>query len=361
MTLTIFRNRMCRILVSSSSLFVALAAIAPAASSTENRAGLEGMKGAARSASSNQPAVIRPATELSTASFGGRTTDLGPRLQAASVPGGSMGEESLPRPSAVEGVALGGLLSWSISGFTVDLKAGSICNNAPGESFTGTLRLELWAFSSPFFAGEPGYKLGQSANLTGLTQGFCYNNYDSGLRPLLVIPPDGVYYTVMFIDEFTNAGTNDGFSYDDYFQFSATITVSGGVIFNTPISSCTANATTLCIDDQTLDRRFRVQVSFATSQGTGASGNGQAISLSSLGVPHGGLLWFFSADNPELLIKVLPACAVNGHHWVFASAGTNVGLTITVTDTSTGAQRVYTNADFHAMTPIQDTGAFTCP
>jgi subtilisin family serine protease len=129
----------------------------------------------------------------------------------------------------------------------------------------------------------------------------------------------------------------------------------------TPGQPCVANATTLCIDDQFGDKRFKVQVVFQTSQGAGAAGNGQAISLSSLGVPHGGLLWFFSADNPELLIKVLPACPVNGSHWVFASAGTNVGLTITVTDTSTGAQKVYTNADLHAMIPIQDIGAFACP
>lgn len=76
---------------------------------------------------------------------------------------------------------------------------------------------------------------------------------------------------------------------------------------------------------------------------------------------HGGLFWFFSADNPELLIKVLPACGVNGAHWVFASAGTNIGLTITVTDTSTGAQKPYTNPDLQAMIPIQDVSAFVCP
>ncbi len=359
MTPTIFRNRICRTLVSSFPLFVALTAIAPAAASTENRAGLEGTKAPACAACPNQSAVIRPAAELQTASFGGRTTELAPRPQAASAPAGIMREESLPSPNAINGVALGGTISWSLLGFTLDLKAGSICNNGT-ENPTGTLRLELWAFPSPFFAGELGYKLGQSPNLTGLFPSFCYNNYDSGSVPLLVTPPDGVYYIVMFLDEFTNSSRNDGFTYDDYLEFSTTITVSSGVIFTTP-SGCTPDATTLCIDDHLGDRRFRIRVAFATVQGTGSAGNGQAIALSSLGVTHGGLFWFFSGDNPELLVKVLPACPVNGRHWVFASAGTNVGLTITVTDTSTGAERLYTNADLHAMIPIQDTGAFACP
>jgi PKD repeat protein len=128
----------------------------------------------------------------------------------------------------------------------------------------------------------------------------------------------------------------------------------------TPNTGCTPDATTLCIDDQPGDRRFKIQVTYHTSQGGGSAGNGTAIQLSSLGVSQGGLFWFFSASNPELLIKVLDGCGFNNQHWVFASAGTNVGLTITVTDTSTGVQKVYTNADLQAMIPIQDVSAFVC-
>jgi uncharacterized metal-binding protein len=63
-----------------------------------------------------------------------------------------------------------------------------------------------------------------------------------------------------------------------------------------------------------------------------------------------------------MLVKVLDGCAVNGGKWVFASAGTNVGLTMTVTDTTTGAQKIYQNADLNPAQPIQDTSAFaTCP
>ncbi len=128
-----------------------------------------------------------------------------------------------------------------------------------------------------------------------------------------------------------------------------------------PPSGCTASATTLCIDDQPGDHRYQVEVSFATSQSGGSSGSGHAIPLSSVGVTHGGLFWFFSADNPELLIKLLDTCSFSSNHWVFASAGTNVGITITVTDTSNGIQKIYTNPDLQPMEPIQDTAALPCP
>jgi hypothetical protein len=131
----------------------------------------------------------------------------------------------------------------------------------------------------------------------------------------------------------------------------------------TPLSpgpACSPAATTLCIDDQPGDKRFKLQASWATSQGGGQAGNGQAISLSSAGVTQGGLFWFFSASNPEMLVKVLGACGINGRHWVFASAGTNVGLVFTVTDTLTGAQKVYGNDDLQPAFPIQDLNAFAC-
>jgi hypothetical protein len=50
-----------------------------------------------------------------------------------------------------------------------------------------------------------------------------------------------------------------------------------------------------------------------------------------------------------------------GPDGIFAAAGTNVGMTITITDTKTGAQKIYTNLDGQAAIPIQDVNAFTCP
>lgn|GEM_PF-1806206 len=123
---------------------------------------------------------------------------------------------------------------------------------------------------------------------------------------------------------------------------------------------CAPGATTLCIDDQAGDGRFEVKVHYQTTQGGGLSGDGHAMALDRLGVTHGGLFWFFGADNPEMLIKVIDACALNQKFWVFYSAATNVGLTVTVTDTQTGGSVVYRNQDLTAAAPVQDTSALPC-
>jgi hypothetical protein len=75
-----------------------------------------------------------------------------------------------------------------------------------------------------------------------------------------------------------------------------------------------------------------------------------------------GYFWFFDSSNLEIVIKILDGCALNGHHWVFAGGLTNVKVTITVTDTANGMQKVYKNPLNTTFLPIQDTAAFTtCP
>ncbi|HLW79835.1 MAG TPA: hypothetical protein VKU44_09585 [Terriglobia bacterium] len=125
--------------------------------------------------------------------------------------------------------------------------------------------------------------------------------------------------------------------------------------------ACIPSDTQVCIDNQPGDRRFSAQASFSTSQNGGLSGDAGAVPLKSLGLTTGGALWFFSQNNPEVMIKVLNGCTVNNHYWVFFDAGTNVGFTLTVTDTSTGQSKVYQNADLHPASPVQDTLAFPCP
>ncbi len=127
-----------------------------------------------------------------------------------------------------------------------------------------------------------------------------------------------------------------------------------------PGGACVSDVETLCIDDQASDQRFKVQASYHSGQGSGLAGLGNAVALGSVGVGRGGLFWFFSADNPEVLVKVLNGCALDGHYWVFLSAATNVGMSVTVTDTQTGKTWTRTNADGTAMPSIQDTGALPC-
>ena len=49
-----------------------------------------------------------------------------------------------------------------------------------------------------------------------------------------------------------------------------------------------------------------------------------------------GLLYFFDRDNAEVLIKVLDACAVNGHRWVFVAPVTTLAFNLRVEETATG-------------------------
>jgi lysyl endopeptidase len=115
--------------------------------------------------------------------------------------------------------------------------------------------------------------------------------------------------------------------------------------------SCVPNATTLC-----LSTRFQVTAKWQKPDGT--SGPGTAVPLT----PDTGYFWFFDPTNVEVVTKVLDGCSVDSHYWVFSSGLTNVGVTLTYTDTTTGARKSYSNAVGDAFEPVQDTSAFaTCP
>jgi hypothetical protein len=115
---------------------------------------------------------------------------------------------------------------------------------------------------------------------------------------------------------------------------------------------CAATETTLCLNGG----RFAVRV--AWEDFTGQEGSARVVPA---GGADSGLLWFFAPDNWELLVKVLDACALNGNFWVLAAATTNVGYTLTVTDTETGRTVEYDNALGDRSPAIVDVEAFpTC-
>jgi plastocyanin len=119
---------------------------------------------------------------------------------------------------------------------------------------------------------------------------------------------------------------------------------------------CVADANTLCLGS---GGRFRVAVDWMTADGN--KGKGATVPLASN--PDSGLFYFFSANNIEMLIKVLNACAPPFNaYWVFYAATTNVQFTVTVTDTQANKTKVYSNPLNHGADPLQDTSAFmTCP
>jgi hypothetical protein len=115
--------------------------------------------------------------------------------------------------------------------------------------------------------------------------------------------------------------------------------------------ACLADADTLCLNNG----RFRVVASWQTST---ASGSAKAVTETT----DTGMFWFFSANNIEMIIKVVNGCALNSRYWVFAGGMTNAAVTMTVTDTRTGAVKSYPNSLNTAFQPVQDTSAFaTCP
>ncbi len=114
-----------------------------------------------------------------------------------------------------------------------------------------------------------------------------------------------------------------------------------------PTASCTANSSTLCLNSS----RFAVTVAWRTTDGH--SGQGQATSLTG----DTGYFWFFSANNVELVVKVVDGRAVNSCFWVFYGALSDVEYTITVRDTATGRSKAYSGQQGR-MASVADTSAF---
>ncbi len=116
---------------------------------------------------------------------------------------------------------------------------------------------------------------------------------------------------------------------------------------------CVPGPAVLCL----LGGRFRVEATWRDAQGD--AGAGMAAGCPADG---SGLFWFFSPDNWEMMVKAIDGCAVNQRYWVFLAATTDVGYTLTVTDTRTGAMQRYENPYGHAAPAVDDTSAFaTCP
>ncbi|MCY3966707.1 MAG: PKD domain-containing protein [Acidobacteria bacterium] len=116
-----------------------------------------------------------------------------------------------------------------------------------------------------------------------------------------------------------------------------------------PAGTCEPDHETLCLGDS----RYRVRARWRT----GGDAEGQA-SVAHAGTNDSGLFWFFDRENWEMLIKVLDGCAVNGNVWVFGASTTDLGYTISVTDTVTGAVKVYRNQPGKPAPAITDSRAF---
>ena len=109
---------------------------------------------------------------------------------------------------------------------------------------------------------------------------------------------------------------------------------------------CAADGKTLCLNGG----RFKVRVDWRSQD---SSGSGTAVPITQ----DTGEFWFLSANNIELVLKVVDGSAFNGHYWVFYGALSNLEYTITVTDTTTGTVKTYHNP-LGTTASVADVNAF---
>lgn len=113
---------------------------------------------------------------------------------------------------------------------------------------------------------------------------------------------------------------------------------------------CVAGRERLCLQQE----RFEVRSEWQDFQGN--NGAGRALGLT----PDSGTFWFFSPDNVELIVKVLDACGVNGHYWLFAAGLTDVEVHLKVDDTGIGRTRSYFHSAGRPFQTVRDIRAFRC-
>jgi len=97
--------------------------------------------------------------------------------------------------------------------------------------------------------------------------------------------------------------------------------------------ACTPTPTTLCL----LGDRFRAEATWRNPR-DGTGGTARALPLRD----RSGFFSFFDRGNPEVAVKLLDGRAVNGAFWLFDGRLTDLEYELVVTDTATGARRVYT-------------------
>jgi hypothetical protein len=244
-----------------------------------------------------------------------------------------------------------------------------VASNGHHGQYAISLTARRGSFGGPIIGSTQTVTVDDVGDIAGGAYSFVF--FDFGGAP--VTPGDTITFTHTFEQQSGTSGGElyfnvGGGSCPGVFETNATNPPLDTVIRDSAAiltdevnltSACIPSDTVMCIDDLPGDNRFKVTASFHTVQGGGHAGSGQEIPLKTLGVIHGGLFWFFSADNPEMVVKMVNGCGVNGFYWVFVSAGTNVGFTVTVKDTAFGGTKTYTNNDLTPATPVQDTAAIS--
>jgi hypothetical protein len=122
-----------------------------------------------------------------------------------------------PRDVQASNVQLVGIVTYNYSGDVATLFAAQVANHDVLGS-SGTLKLELWAFPSPY-DGTPqfGYKMAEYT-FGQLAAGFAFFSINSGVIPFAP-PPNGVWIFTMLLTEFTGGALNGGYDVRDWRNF----------------------------------------------------------------------------------------------------------------------------------------------
>lgn len=132
-----------------------------------------------------------------------------------------------------------------------------------------------------------------------------------------------------------------------------TATEINGLAIAPPQGSCSLQ----CTEGKSVhcfqDGQFSVSVEYTDGPAVGLA---TALLVKSVG---SGLFTFFDEGNWEVMVKVLDGCDINGRYWVFSSAATDLPHRVTVTETSTGETKTYTQPAGPSLA-INDTAAFVC-
>lgn len=119
----------------------------------------------------------------------------------------------------------------------------------------------------------------------------------------------------------------------------------------------TGEGYTDCVPQTTplvFDGGYNVRMCYETSEGT--VGEGKAGVWAS---GQSGLLWFFTRDNAEVLIKVLDGCGFNNHRWVYVAPVTDLAFNLYVVD-SQGNTWSHHNRLGDTASTRSDNEAFLC-
>jgi len=128
-----------------------------------------------------------------------------------------------PKEANASNVQFVGTGAYSYVGSTAVLTVDKVVNyDVVG--YSGTLHMELWAFSSPFSGlFTTGYKMAQYS-LGQLTAGFQFTNVNSGTISFLP-PPNGTWYFTLALTEYDGGPSDGGYSIRDFINFSTPVVI----------------------------------------------------------------------------------------------------------------------------------------